>query len=203
MDQNETPNPSQNTTEKPQEKASDPLKIPLFEGFTGGLPGLPRTPGSGRKPGSLNKKTLLSIDLIREQVAAELGKTPEQVTATRILYLIANRGDKQLGLKEGEITLEQAIDAASKLMNFEVPKKRSIEVTGLELTGGSQFVISTGNNPPPKESEEEWAARAERETAEAEAEIKRQRLAELERQKAEEIQNKNRQQTISFKKPGE
>lgn len=160
-----------------EEKPPSPEKAYLFQ------PGSAKPEGSGRQKGTPNKKTGLSIDAIRESVAKELGKQPEEIMATRILYLVANRADALLGLDPKTITLELSLDAASKLANFEVPKKRAIEVTGLELAGGA-FVLSTGAKPAnPDQSSEEWAAGAKKEAEGLELERKAARLAELEAEK--------------------
>lgn len=162
-----------------------PSEMPKV-GVVGGV----KFPGSGRQKGTPNKKSVLSLETIRDQVAKELGKAPDDITATRILYLVANRGDKALGLKEGEITLDQSIDAASKLANFEVPKKRAIEVSGLEQLGGAGYYISGGTPPRKGETNEEWAARAQLETLQAEAEIKQRQLAELQESKRKQEEEK-------------
>lgn len=173
----------------------DTTKEEQTEKVRPGILGGPKPPNSGRQKGTPNKKSVLQLETIRAQAAEELTRSEEKeknakqytadgITGVRILYLYANKGWRALGLNsEKSITEEMQLDAASKLANFEVPKKRAVEVTGVELAGGAYF-LSGGKPAPEGETTEEWAERSARETAELEAETKRNRLKQLEEEKA-------------------
>jgi hypothetical protein len=160
--------------EENQERV-EPQK-PIY-GVKGGV----KPPGSGRKPGTPNRRKAQPIEAVLERVAEDLGKSSEalEVTAVWRLYMVMHREDEALGLPKGTISFDMSLAAAYKLINFEIPRKRAIEVTGAQLVGGN-FVISTGRAKPEGESAQETLDRGRSAAEEVELEAKEKRLAQLE-----------------------
>jgi hypothetical protein len=166
-----------------KEECVEPQKKVAIYGVKGGQ----KPPGSGRKPGQLNKRKMVPIETILELIAESLGKEHDAMDVTAIyrLYKIMWMDDVELGLPKGTITLEMSINAAKHLSQFELPKKRAVEVTGAQLVGGN-FVISTGRVKPEDESPQEQLDRGRQEVEAVERGLKEKRLAELEAEKEAE-----------------
>lgn len=97
-----------------------------------------RTPGSGRKPGTLNKDKLALIEQ-----AAQLGVDPFE-----FLCLVVKGDWKALGLKEietnmgshtvwlpPEVDFDKRFQAAKELCNYLHPKRQSVKVSADEESG--------------------------------------------------------------------
>lgn len=116
----------------------------------GPKPGIPRTPGSGRRKGTPNKASLKV-----EEKAALLGIDPTTV----LLFFAAGRWQELGCASADEVTMDHRLKASSELMKYIAPTLKSIEHSGVD--GGpieTEVVYDTAWRDTPDSDKEDASA---------------------------------------------
>lgn len=134
---------------------------------------MPKTPGSGRKPGTPNKKSLKVLELLDElgydplveaiKMLQREPMTDMQVKDAYELYLQecedkkVPRGDIvspklfEIQLRRNELDADKRLDGHIKLIKYIYPARKAIEVSTQDDKQAPIFTIHMGNKNPSEE----------------------------------------------------